>query len=514
MKEKIKSTANAGFSSPLMLAISLIAASVGTGNIWRCPRVAATNGGSAFIIAYVAIMVFLILPVMIGEHCMGRATRKGTCGAFRDYMGHMSGGKWVNSLKGTWMGSFVWWVVIICAAYYVVVVAWIAYYLYLSITGQCFVEDKQGLFESVANHNPVVVILFILIQMVCAYGAYKGIKGIERSVKVLLPILFFCLLIIAARSITLPGASDGVNFMFSVHPADLLNLTVWREALVQALWSAGPGWAICIAYGVYSKTKSDAVITESVQAFGDMSVALLATTAIIPALFSVYGQQVALEYCASGSNGLAFIALTGVFQTLPGGRFFAALFWIALLCASITTQIAIISILYQPLADLGLTPKKCALIGGGLIILAGIPSAWSLDFFSNQDFVVGMGMIFGAGFSCIAFIKYGAEKMRQNFVNNPWTGLRYPKWWTYSVYVTPVLCLVIIVYFSVSSVAGNPLWYSLFQVESLGTYVIQLGVFGILFAIANKWIYNHTTPMVFDGEHFSEPQDNGFSTQH
>ena len=106
---------SAGFSSPLMLAISLIAASVGTGNIWRCPRVAATNGGAAFIIAYVAMMVFLILPVMVGEHCMGRATRKGTCGAFRDFMGKKVNGVWKNSLKGTWMGSFVWWVVIICA---------------------------------------------------------------------------------------------------------------------------------------------------------------------------------------------------------------------------------------------------------------------------------------------------------------------------------------------------------------------------------------------------------------
>ena len=505
---------SAGFSSPLMLAISLIAASVGTGNIWRCPRVAATNGGAAFIIAYVAMMVFLILPVMVGEHCMGRATRKGTCGAFRDFMGKKVNGVWKNSLKGTWMGSFVWWVVIICAAYYVVVVAWIAYYLYLSITGQAFVDDKQALFESVANHNPIVVILFILLQVICAYGAYKGIGGIEKSVKILLPILFFCLLIIAGRSITLPGASAGANFLFNIDPANLLDVTVWREALIQALWSAGPGWAICIAYGVYSKTKSDAVITESVQAFGDMSVALLATMAIIPALFSVYGQQLALEYCASGSNGLAFIALTGVFQTLPGGRLFAALFWIALLCASITTQIAIISILYQPLADLGFTPKKCAIVGGGLIILVGIPSAWSLDFFSNQDFVVGMGMVFGAGFSCIAFIKYGAEKVRQNFINNPYTGLHMPKWWTISVYITPVLCLVIIVYFSVSSITTDPQWYSLFRVESFGTYVIQLGIFGILFAIGNKWIYNHTSPMVFDGEHFSEPQDNGFSTQH
>ena len=89
-----------------------------------------------------------------------------------------------------------------------------------------------------------------------------------------------------------------------------------------------------------------------------------------------------------------------------------------------------------------------------------------------------------------------------------------PKWWTISVFITPVLCLLIIIYFSISSITTDPQWYSLFRVESFGTYVIQLGAFSIVFALMNKWIYNHTSPMVFDGEHFSEPQDNGFSTQH
>ena len=154
MDEK-KTTKGRGFSSPLMMAISLIAASVGTGNIWRFPRVMATTGGSAFVVAYVVILLLAVIPVMMGEHVIGR--------------------------KATWLGTFVEWVVIITIAYYTVVVAWIFQYLGKSITGSCFVEDKAGLFASVSDHNWVSVLIYIAIQVFFLCGAYMGIKAIEQS---------------------------------------------------------------------------------------------------------------------------------------------------------------------------------------------------------------------------------------------------------------------------------------------------------------------------------------------
>lgn len=103
-----------GFSSPLAMAVAMIAGSVGTGNIWRFPRVAATNGGGAFVIAYTLLMIVAILPLMIGEHAIGRATRRGLPGAFRDFIG---------TKKGTWFGTFVWSIVLLMTGYYTVVVA-------------------------------------------------------------------------------------------------------------------------------------------------------------------------------------------------------------------------------------------------------------------------------------------------------------------------------------------------------------------------------------------------------
>lgn len=493
---------SSGFSSPLFMAVALIAASVGTGNIWRFPRVAASNGGAAFIIAYVVIMLFAVMPVMVGEHVIGRSTRKGLPGAFRDFMG---------SEKATWFGSFVQWIVVITIAYYTVVVAWIFYYLYLTLTGGVFVADKSALFDTVSNHNVVIVVVYILIQAFCAWGAYKGVKGIETSTKILLPTLLVCVIALAVRSLTLDGASAGLNFLFDLDPTDLLSSKVWLEALTQCLWSAGPGWGICIAYGVYAKKKSDVALATYVQGFGDMSIAMLAGIAIIPGLFACLGEEGALAACASGNNGLAFIALTGVFEQIPGGQAFAALFWLALICASISSIIAMYSIVVQPLADAGWTKKKSVTVMAVLTIVLGIPSCWSITIFNNQDFVVGMGMLIGAIFSCWAMYKYGAEKMRTKLINHPYNGLTMGKWWNFSVTIfCPVLAVIMFVWWCILSVGWNPDWYNPLGTYSLATLVVQLGVMSAIFAVFNKRIAASAGKRVFDGETYPDIVDNGF----
>lgn len=503
MGEKVNSKGK-GFSSPLLMAISLIAASVGTGNIWRFPRVAASNGGAAFIIAYIVIMLFAVIPVMMGEHAIGRATRKGLPGAFRDFMG---------SKKATWLGTFVEWVVIITIAYYTVVVAWIFKYLFMSVTGACFVEDKTALFDSVSNGSFSTIVIYILIQAFCAWGAYKGIKAIETSTKILLPILFLCVIVLAIRTVTLPGATAGLNFLFDLNPKDLLSSKVWLEALTQCLWSAGPGWGICIAYGVYAKKRDDVVLSTTVQGFGDMSVALLAGVAIIPGLFAFLGEEGALEACASGNNGLAFIALTGVFEKMPGGAAFACLFWLALICASITSIIAMYSIVVQPLADAKVGKKKSIFIMAVVTIVIGIPSCWSIDFFNNQDFVVGMGMVIGAFFSCVALRKYGAEKVRTNLLNHSNTGMRIGRRFNWgATIICPLLAVVMFAWWCVLSVGWNPDWWNPFGIYSLGTMVVQLGVVGVLFAIFNSRIAKSAGEKVFNGEEYPDIVDNGFNS--
>ncbi|MDO5690543.1 MAG: sodium-dependent transporter, partial [Tissierellia bacterium] len=392
------------FSSPIVMAFALIAGSVGTGNIWRFPRVAATNGGGAFIVAYVVIMLLMTIPLMMGESAIGRITRKGLPGAFRDSMGNK---------KFTFLGSFVWYVVFATTAYYAVVMAWITYYMFLSLTKGYVGVDKLMLFEGVSNGNPTILVIYIGLMVAATVFAYYGVKAIEKTTKYFLPILVICLIIVGIRSVTLQKASLGLDYLFHFNPKDLFHGKVWLEAITQASWSAGPGWGICLAYGVFAERKKDITLTTGIQGLGDMSVALLSGIAIIPSLFSMMGRsEEALAVLSSGNNGLAFIGLTNVFENMRGGMFMSFLFFLSLLLAGFTSLIALFSITYQPFDDAKYPRKKTVLLILVGTVVLGIPSAWNIDFFNNQDFVVGMTMVIGAIFSSLAIAKYGTDKTR------------------------------------------------------------------------------------------------------
>ncbi|MDO4555485.1 MAG: sodium-dependent transporter [Lachnospiraceae bacterium] len=500
MKEK-----KSGFSSPVAMAIAMIAASVGTGNIWRFPRVAATNGGGAFVIAYIIIMILAVDCLMMAEHCIGRTTRKGLPGAMRDFIGNR---------KGTWFGSFVWWIVVITIAYYTVVVAWIIYYLFNSITGGYMGVDKAALFSSISEKNIYMVVIYLIIQGFCAWGAYKGVSFIEKICKVLVPVLFICIIIIAIRTVTLPGATSGLEFLFGFQLKDFLNYKIWLEALTQCMWSAGPGWGICIAYGVYADRKAEVVLTTRIQSFGDMSAALLAGIGIIPALFAFMSKEEAINMCSTGNNGLAFIALTGVFEKMAGGRIFAALFFLALLAASVSSVIAMYAIVYQPFADAKWGKGKAAILMFALTSIIGIPSCWNQTFFNNQDFVVGMGMVIGALFSCVAVYKFGAERLRTKFVNHKNSHMNIGKHFNIALLIlVPVLSIAMFVWWCILSIGWNPDWYNPFGTYSLGTLILQLGGIGIIFAIFNKQIAKSCGDKVFDGEHFPEVHEDNVVEQ-
>jgi len=230
-----------GYSSQFALVISLIAGCVGTGNIWRFPRVAATNGGGTFIVAWTIMWALVCIPIMLGEHVIGRSTRHGAPGAFRDFIGE----------KFAWMGVVIAITMAGVAAYYSTVIAWVLQYLGLSLTkGYYGIEDKQALFNSISNGNIVTVILFVFVLALSAFIVLKGIKGIEKANKYFIPILFTCLVVSAINSLRLPGASDGLHYLFDINLKDLLSYKIWLEALTQAVWSAGPGWGLVITLAV------------------------------------------------------------------------------------------------------------------------------------------------------------------------------------------------------------------------------------------------------------------------
>lgn len=203
----VKHEETGGFNSRWGLLLTLIGLSVGTGNIWRFPRMAALNGGGAFILAWTIMLVLVAIPVIIGEVVIGRATRHGVPGAFKDFIGK----------KYTWMGTFMTIVVTAIAAYYTVVMAWVLRYIIMSITQSYFGQDTLAIFNDVANGSVGTVICFIMSLALTGLVCIGGVgKSIEKVQKLIVPVLFVLLIVVAVRALTLPGAEKGLNFMFTI----------------------------------------------------------------------------------------------------------------------------------------------------------------------------------------------------------------------------------------------------------------------------------------------------------
>lgn len=492
-----------GYSSQLAFVISLIAGSVGTGNIWRFPRVAAANGG-AFVLAYILMMFIVIIPVMMGEQFMGRRSRHGAPGTF----------KLIAGKKATALGIIVAMIMAMTAAYYSAVLAWIAYYLGMSVTKGYYGVDKTALFASVSNGNYITLALFVVVLGISAYIAYRGVSGIEKANKIFIPVLFVSLIICVIRGLTLPGAAEGLNYFFAFEAKDLLNYKIWLEALTQAVWSAGPGWGLCITLAVFSKSRSDISLTSAVNGLGDMFAAVLAGLAVIPALFAMApSAEEALAVCSSGNNGLTFISMTSLFETMPGGYLMGILFFVSLLMAGLSSNICHFMICSLPFVDAGKDRKKSILGIFLLLLVWGAPSAWNATFLSNQDWVAGQMMIVGVMFSCYAMIKFGVGKIRKVYLNNKYSGMKIGKWWEISIkFLAPAIAGIMFIWWSVQSIGWEANWWSPVGINNLGTFVFQGGLMAIIaFAMNNKVADSTPDAVVPEGELFPDVPDNGFS---
>lgn len=492
-----------GYSSQMALVISLIAGSVGTGNIWRFPRVAAMNGGGTFIVAWLIMLFLVCVPIMIGEHVMGRATRHGTPGAFRDFIGE----------KYTWLGTVVAVTMAGVAAYYSSVIAWCGYYLGLSVTKGYYGVDKEAMFASVSNGNIITVILFVVVLLVSAFISYKGVSGIEKANKVFIPALFVCLVISAVRSALLPGSGVGFDYLFSFKPAELLNAKIWLEALTQAVWSAGPGWGLCITLAVFSKAKSDVSLTSSIQGLGDASASLIAAMAVIPAIFALSPSiEAAQGIASSGNNGLTFISMTGLFEQMPGGYFISILFFISLLSAALSSNVCHFMIVALPFVDSGISKKRGVLLVTAILLIWGLPSAWNASFLANQDWVFGQMMVVGALFSCFALAKFGTKKIREKFLNTKYTGLKMGVIWDISIkIIAPAIVLIMFLWWSIQSIGWNADWWNPLKADSLGTFIVQGALILVVCKLFNSKTAKSIEHKYFDGETFPPVPENGFS---
>ncbi len=263
-----------------------IGMAIGTGNIWRFPRVAASNGGGPFIIAWTVALFVWGIPLLMSEMVIGKKTGYGAIGAFRDYVGE----------KFTWMGS---WIVAVCLLimfYYSVVMGWCMKYFTLAVSG----VFKSGMttIETEAIWNtftttPSQTIFFHLISMIVAgLIIYKGVNdGIEKASKIMIPTLFILMAVALVRAVTLPGAVKGLEYLFNPDFSQLANPEIWLQAFTQCAWSTGAGWGFIITYAVYTKEKEDIPCNCMIMGFGNNVGALLAGMTVMSAIFALSPSQ-------------------------------------------------------------------------------------------------------------------------------------------------------------------------------------------------------------------------------
>lgn len=319
------------FGSKFGIIAATAGSAVGLGNIWRFPYVAGENGGGAFLLIYLLMVLLIGLPVMLSELSIGRMTLKNPFGAFRSLK---PGSKWfLIGLMGIASAFMI-------NAFYCVVAGWTLEYLLKAITNQFqgkSPDEISGLYSGFQNNAWRPIMWSLVFIALTAGVVLAGVqKGIEKYSKILMPLLFLLIIVLGVRSMTLPNASQGLRFLF--YPDfSKITTTSFLDALGQAFFSLSIGMGTLITYGSYIQ-KQDNLSTSALSvAIADTLVAILAGIAIFPAVFA-FGISP-----ASGPE-LVFLTLPNIFIKMSGGYVFAVIFFLILVIAALTSTISILEV--------------------------------------------------------------------------------------------------------------------------------------------------------------------------
>lgn len=473
------STRSQVFSSRWGMLVAMLGMAIGTGNIWRFPRIAASNGGGEFLVAWVAFLFLWSVPLLVLEFGMAKATRRGTVGAFVKTIGP----------KFAWMGAWVAWVATAILFYYTVVMGWTIRFFVATVTGE--IPSPAGAptqFWDAFNSTPQAMFFHGLAMAMGIFVVSKGVRGIERAAKILIPSLVILVVVLAIKAVTLPGAANGLAFLFTPDFAALADAKIWLEALTQNAWDTGAGWGLVLSYAIYMRSKEDTSLNAFVIGFGNNSMSLLAGIMVLCTIFSVM-PEAAGEIVGAGNEGLTFIWVPQLFAQIPAGQFFMGLFFLALVFAAWSSLVAMIELSVRVLMDLGLARKRAIVAVGTVGFLLGIPSALRIGVFQNQDWVWGVGLMLTGFFFAFAVLKYGVTKWRESFVDTPDSDVRVGRWWDWAVRLVAVEAVVLLGWWLWEARGqGFAETWTLISRYNVGTVVIQFAVVIAVLLAANRWL--------------------------
>ncbi|MBS1154640.1 MAG: sodium-dependent transporter [Proteobacteria bacterium] len=356
-----------GFTSNFGVLVATLGSAVGLGNIWKFPYLTGANGGAGFLLVYLLATLLVGLPLLMVETTLGRAARANAVTTFeRIAPPNQRGWKIIG-----WMGFTA---ALLIMAFYTSVAGWVFAYIFKAFSGEIATTDPKiagSAFGKLVS-NPVSSLLWqwlvlALTGSIIMLGVSKGIEAVARK---LMPLLFGLLLILCVRSLTLPGATEGLKFLFS---PDFAKITpeVILTALGLAFFKLSIGMGCMLTYGSYFRAEQNIPATTTRVMFADLSVSLLAGIAIFPAVF-------AFGFAPAAGPSLVFMTIPAVFTSMPGGSLFMTIFFVLTAVASIG---AMLSLLEVPVAVLTerykLSRKRASLMTIGTILLLGVPAALS-----------------------------------------------------------------------------------------------------------------------------------------
>jgi NSS family neurotransmitter:Na+ symporter len=489
------SSENQRFSSRLGLILSVLGIAVGTGNIWRFPRIAATNGGEegagAFLIAWIIFLFVWSIPLIIAEYALGRKGRKGVVGTFAKIAGE----------KASWMGAFVGFVATAIMFYYAVVAGWCVFYLVEMFTNPLPLtnEAAQGVWDSFQGTS-MPLVFHALAMSFGAFAVWKGVQSIERVNKILIPTLLIIVLASLVRTVTLPGAGAGLEFLFTPQWELLARPQVWIEALTQNAWDTGAGWGLILTYGAYMQSRHGVVTNAFITGIGNNVVSLLAAMIVFGTVFATLGAEMSqaavlekMQQSGPAGTGLTFVWMPVLFADMPLGSVLAVLFFLGLSFAAFSSLISMIELATRTFVDLGIDRRKAIAGVCGFGFLFGVPSALNTNVLANQDFVWGVALMISGAFVATAVIRYGVNRFRMDAIAGV-EGDRDPgRVWEVIIGVLVPLQAVILLgwwLYQSAAVYAPDTWYDPFDPYSIMTCLVQWGLALVVFYALNDRFSN------------------------
>lgn len=365
MSQQITPAKRDGFSSRFGIIAAAAGSAVGLGNIWKFPYIVGENGGSAFILVYLISILLVGMPVLLAEFLIGR---RGQANAVRSFKKIAPNTKWFSI---GWMGIIAAFMIL---GFYTVIAGYTIHYFLLTVTNafagmsSTEISNTFNTFQSSSTLPIIYTVIFILISLAILFGGVKD--GIEKYSKILMPGLIGIIVLLVIRAVTLPGASEGIEFLLKPDFSEL-SMPAVLDALGHSFFSLSVGMGTMLTYGSYISKKENLTSTTASIAAADTFIALLAGLAIFPAVF-------AFGIDPTAGPGLVFITLPNVFLQMPGGTIFGALFFFLLFIAALTSVVSIFEVIIAYVTEeLKLTRPKAMTLTAITIIFVAILCALS-----------------------------------------------------------------------------------------------------------------------------------------